>query len=193
MRRRQIEDADAAAASPPAAMPGLRSGELARRAGVSKDTLRFYERKGLLEPPRRTANNYRLFPREAVETLRWIRHALAIGFTVEELSRIAGARSRGQYPCHEVRALAAAKLEVVEQRLRQMTSFRRRYAVSWTSGPGAWRTPRRASRRGFSTSSRREPSRSPRQRFRSRSRSWPAWAMPRAPRAMAPRPLTRIA
>ena len=123
-RWRPAEDPDAAEAAPAAAMAGLRSGELARRAGVSKDTLRFYERRGLLEPPRRTSNNYRLFPSEAVERLRWIRSALAMGFTVEELSRIAGARSRGQFPCHEVRSLAAAKLAVIEQRLRQMKSFR---------------------------------------------------------------------
>jgi len=124
MVRRRAEDADETWGEPPAAMPGLRSGELARRAGVSKDTLRFYERKGLLEPPRRTSNNYRLFPSEAVERLRWIRHALAMGFTVEELARIAGARSQGQFPCREVRSLAAAKLEAIEQRLQQMTSFR---------------------------------------------------------------------
>src|SRR6202049_1926619 len=123
-RWRPAEDPDAAEAAPAAAMAGLRSGELARRAGGSKDTLRVYERRGLLEPARRTSNNYRLFPSEAVERLRWIRSALAMGFTVEELSRIAGARSRGQFPCHEVRSLAAAKLAVIEQRLRQMKSFR---------------------------------------------------------------------
>jgi DNA-binding transcriptional MerR regulator len=61
---------------------GLRAGEVARRAGVSKDTLRFYERRGLLEPPRRASNNYRLFPIEVVERLRWIRQALAVGFTI---------------------------------------------------------------------------------------------------------------
>ena len=124
MGRRRAEDADASWGEPPSALPGLRSGELARRAGVSKDTLRFYERKGLLEPPRRNSNNYRLFPTEAVERLRWIRHALAMGFTVEELARIAGARSRGLFPCREVRSLAAAKLAAIEQQLQQMTSFR---------------------------------------------------------------------
>ncbi|HEV3075817.1 MAG TPA: heavy metal-responsive transcriptional regulator [Thermoanaerobaculia bacterium] len=122
---RRAEDPDAAEAVPAAGvLAGLRSGELARLAGVSKDTLRFYERRGLLEPPRRTSNNYRLFPGEAVERLRWIRSALAMGFTVEELCQITGARSRGQFPCHEVRSLAAAKLAIIEQRLREMKSFR---------------------------------------------------------------------
>src|ERR1700680_4138308 len=142
-RWRPAEDPDAAEAAPAAAMAGLRSGELARRAGVSKDTLRFYERRGLLEPPRRTSNNYRLFPSEAVERLRWIRSALAMGFTVEELSRIAGARSRGQFPCHEVRSLAAAKLAVIEQRLRQMKSFRAAPRALWAAGPGRREPPAR--------------------------------------------------
>ena len=103
---------------------GLRAGEVARRAGVSKDTLRFYERRGLLEPPRRTSNNYRLFPIEVVERLRWIRQALAVGFTIEELARILAMRGRGEFPCREVRSLAAAKLAILEQRLQQMMSFR---------------------------------------------------------------------
>jgi len=120
MGRRRAEDADASWGEPPSALPGLRSGELARRAGVSKDTLRFYERKGLLEPPRRTSNNYRLFPTEAVERLRWIRHALAMGFTVEELARVAGARSRGQFPCREVRS-----------RRRQAGGHRATAAADW--------------------------------------------------------------
>src|ERR1700724_2134697 len=81
-RWRRAADPDAAEAVPAAAMEGLRSGALAHRAGVSKDTLRFYERRGLLEPPRRASNNYRLFPIEVVERLRWIRQALAVGFTI---------------------------------------------------------------------------------------------------------------
>jgi DNA-binding transcriptional MerR regulator len=123
MGRRQA-DTDVSGPAPPAELAGLRSGELARRIGVSKDALRFYERKGLLQAPRRTSNNYRLFPYEAIERLHWIRQALAMGFTVEELSRIVGARARGSFPCSEVQALAAAKLAVVEERLRQLASFR---------------------------------------------------------------------
>jgi DNA-binding transcriptional MerR regulator len=98
----------------------LRAGELARRTGVSKDALRFYERRGLLAPPRRLANNYRVYPPGTVERVRWIRRVLAAGFTIDELSRILAERDRGGIPCRRVRALGEAKLAEVEERLREL-------------------------------------------------------------------------
>ena len=65
----------------------LRSGELARLSGVSADTLRHYERKGLLKP-QRGSNGYREYPRHAVERLRLIRNALALGFKLDDLERV---------------------------------------------------------------------------------------------------------
>lgn len=109
--------------TPPAERP-LRAGELARRTGVSKDTLRFYERQGLLPRPERLSNNYRLYPAEAVARVLWIRRVLAAGFTVQELSRILAERERGGIPCREVRELGAAKLAELEQRLRELEATR---------------------------------------------------------------------
>jgi MerR family transcriptional regulator, copper efflux regulator len=102
----------------------LRAGEVARRTGVSKDALRFYERRGLLAPPRRLANNYRVYPPGTVERVRWIRRVLAAGFTIDELSRILAERDRGGIPCRQVRALGQAKLAEVEERLRELTVLR---------------------------------------------------------------------
>ncbi|HBL30995.1 MAG TPA: heavy metal-responsive transcriptional regulator [Acidobacteria bacterium] len=102
----------------------LKAGELAARVGVSKDTLRFYERRGLLPPPERTANNYRAYPPEAVERLLWVRKILAAGFTVEELAGILAERSRGGAPCRKVRDLGAAKLVEVEERIRELGAAR---------------------------------------------------------------------
>jgi DNA-binding transcriptional MerR regulator len=102
----------------------MRAGELARRAGVSKDTLRFYERRGLLAPPRRMANNYRMYPPEAVERVLWVRRVLAAGFTIEELAGILAERERGGVPCRKVRALGAAKLAEIENRLAELTTLR---------------------------------------------------------------------
>src|SRR5947207_15027156 len=82
----------------------LRSGELARRAGVSPDTLRHYERKGLLAPCR-TPSGYREYSAEAVDRVRLIRRALSIGFSLDELAPILAARDRGRAPCRAVRAL----------------------------------------------------------------------------------------
>jgi DNA-binding transcriptional MerR regulator len=103
----------------------LHSGELARRAGISADTLRFYERRGLLPSAPRTASGYRLFPPEALARVRLIRGALAIGFSVAELTAILGERDRGGAPCRRVRELAADKLAALEVQLRELQSWRR--------------------------------------------------------------------
>ena len=102
----------------------LRSAELARLAGVSTDTLRHYERKGLLARPRRSANGYREYPATDLDRVRLVRGALGIGFTLDELARILSVRDRGGAPCHEVRALAGSKLAEVESQLDELNSLR---------------------------------------------------------------------
>jgi DNA-binding transcriptional MerR regulator len=103
----------------------LYSGELARLAGVSTDTLRYYERRGLLPSAPRSASGYRLFPQEALIRVRMIRGALSIGFSVKELSAIFGERDHGGAPCYRVRTMAAEKLAGVEARLLELQASRR--------------------------------------------------------------------
>ena len=88
----------------------LHSGELGRLADISTDTLRFYERRGLLPLAPRTVSGYRLFPPEALARVRLIRGALSIGFSVAELAAILRERDQGGAPCRRVRELAANKL-----------------------------------------------------------------------------------
>jgi DNA-binding transcriptional MerR regulator len=107
-----------------ASTDGLLSGELARLVGVSTDTLRHYERKGVLPKARRLSNGYRTYPRDSVERIRIIRRALAVGFTLDELAQFLRARERGEAPCREVRALAAEKLAELEGRLSEMLALR---------------------------------------------------------------------
>jgi len=102
----------------------IRSGELARLAGVSADTLRHYERKGLLTS-RRSPNGYRAYAPEALARVRLVRRALSVGFTLDELVRILRIRDRGGAPCREVRALAASKLESMEAQIRELKLLRR--------------------------------------------------------------------
>ena len=112
----------------------LKSGELAAAAGVSVDTLRHYERRGLIAPARRLANGYRSYPREAIARVLLIQRALSIGFGLEELGRVLRARDGGRIPCHEVRELAAGKLQEVEERIESLISFRdtlRRTLSDW--------------------------------------------------------------
>jgi DNA-binding transcriptional MerR regulator len=102
------------------------SGELARIAGVSSDTLRHYERVGVLPRPPRTGGGYRRYPPEALERVRMVRQALAVGFSLPELARFLKARERGGVPCREVRALAATKLEIMERQLCDLKDMRNR-------------------------------------------------------------------
>jgi DNA-binding transcriptional MerR regulator len=102
----------------------LNSGQLAKLAGVSTDTLRHYERKGVLTRPQRSRNGYRQYPASALDRVRLVRKALAVGFTLQELAGILSVRDNGGAPCHEVRALAASKLAQVELQLSDLISLR---------------------------------------------------------------------
>jgi DNA-binding transcriptional MerR regulator len=101
-----------------------RIGALAKAAGVSADTLRHYERKGVLPAPRRTPNGYREYAPEALDRVRLIRRALTIGFTLDELSAVLKARDRGDAPCRRVRDLAAGKLANIEVQLADLRAMR---------------------------------------------------------------------
>ena len=104
----------------------MRSSELARLAGVSPDTLRHYERKGLLPKARRAPNGYREYPPEACARVRLVRRAVAIGFTLDELALVVKVRDQGGAPCGQVRAMAAGKLAVLEARIAEMEDARDR-------------------------------------------------------------------
>lgn len=101
-----------------------RAGELAKLCGVSKDTLRYYERQGLLPAPDRSAGGYRRYPADSLKRVRLIRSALAIGFSVDELARIFESRRRGEAPCRHVRELTAARLEEIERTLVDLSEAR---------------------------------------------------------------------
>ncbi len=102
----------------------LRIGELANAAGVSPDTLRHYERKGVLQRARRARNGYREYPEPALHRVRTIRQALALGFTLDELSEIFRVHDGGGVPCEKVRNLAAEKLAELELHLKELRKLR---------------------------------------------------------------------
>lgn len=102
----------------------MHSGELARLTGVSTDTLRHYERLGLLPKPPRTEGGYRDYPPPSLERVRLIRRALSVGFSLPELTTIIKMRDGGQVPCRRVRALAESKLEQFEQQIQNLIEMR---------------------------------------------------------------------
>lgn len=99
--------------------------DVARQCGVSADTLRHYERKGLLPRPARTGGGYRRYPPETVARVLLVQRALVVGFTLDELARVLRERERGEPPCRGVRDLVAARLDDLERRLRELTTLRR--------------------------------------------------------------------
>lgn len=101
----------------------LRSGDLAKLAGISPDTLRLYERKGLITSPR-SPNGYRSYPQDAMAQVQLIRAALSIGFTLDELAEILAVRNGGGAPCRRVRELAGVKLKNLDEHIRELGHLR---------------------------------------------------------------------
>jgi DNA-binding transcriptional MerR regulator len=102
----------------------LQSGELAKLTGVSTDTLRHYERMRVLTRPPRTSAGYRQYPPEAVDRVRLVRRAIAIGFTLDELARILHVRDHGGAPCRQVHALAIEKLAQLDRQISDLAALR---------------------------------------------------------------------
>ncbi|MGA2595887.1 MAG: MerR family transcriptional regulator [Bryobacteraceae bacterium] len=102
----------------------LRSGELAKLSGVSTDTLRHYERLGILAKPRRSEGNYRMYPPDSAFRVKLVRQALSIGFSLPDLAKILKVRDGGGAPCRNVRAIAEKRLAHVEQEIAALTQLR---------------------------------------------------------------------
>lgn len=103
----------------------LQSSELARRAGISVDTLRYYERNRLMPAAQRSLSGYRLFPPEALMRVQMIRGALSVGFSVKELGQIFTVRDHGGVPCHQVRKLGEEKLHLIESEIKNLQAKHR--------------------------------------------------------------------
>lgn len=103
-------------------MSALRSGEVAHAAGVNQQTLRYYERRGLLAEPLRTPGGHRLYPAEAVTTVRVIKAAQRLGFSLGEVAELmeTGLSRRAGRPASGLRQRAAAKLAEVEAKIADL-------------------------------------------------------------------------
>jgi len=103
----------------------MRIGEVAAAAGVNLETLRYYERRGLIQEPPRTPAGHRAYPVGTVRLIRFIKRAQELGFTLEEVDQLLTLRERRGRKRSEVQILAAAKLGDIEGKIRRLEAMRR--------------------------------------------------------------------
>ncbi len=101
----------------------MRIGDLASAAEMPQETVRYYEKRGLLAAPKRSANGYRSYDDTALNQLRFIRDAKAAGLTLAEVRSIIELRGDGATPCSHVEVLLCDKLAAVRERQRQLAAL----------------------------------------------------------------------
>lgn len=100
----------------------LTIGRVARLAGVGVETIRFYQRRRLLEEPPKPREGYRRYPEEAVKRIRFIKRAQVLGFTLEEVASLLDLEKARA--CAETRAMAAHKVDLIDRKLTDLTAMR---------------------------------------------------------------------
>ena len=95
----------------------MQIGEVAKQSGVGVETVRYYEREGLLPKSERTASRYRLYPETAVKQLRFIQHAKTLGFSLKEIGELIALKTATGVTCESVRAKAIAKIDDIQYKI----------------------------------------------------------------------------
>jgi MerR family mercuric resistance operon transcriptional regulator len=106
-------------------MKPLTIGQVARQAGVGVETVRFYERQGLLEEPSRRESGYRQYPTDVVAQLRFIKRAKELGFSLKEIRELLALRVDPATTCAEVKQQAEAKIADIEGRIASLTRMKK--------------------------------------------------------------------
>lgn len=106
-------------------MPATRTiGALSRASGVNLETIRYYERIGLMPPPPRSAGGYRHYDEPALKRLRFIRRGRELGFGIKEIATLLQLAGQPEQPCHEADRLAQAHLQEVEDKIADLQALR---------------------------------------------------------------------
>jgi len=106
-------------------MDALTIGQLGQATDTKVETIRYYEKIGLLPAPRRTTGNYRSYAAEHLQRLGFIRRARELGFSIEDVRELLKLAAHGERPCEEVDQLVARHLETTERKIEALTRLRR--------------------------------------------------------------------
>lgn len=117
-------------------MASLTTGALARQGGVNLESIRFYEREGLLPKPPRTRSGYRVFTEESVRRVRFIKRAQELGFSLREIKELLALRFEPDTTCADVRERAETKLSDIDQKIRDLTRMKKVLARLTRACPG---------------------------------------------------------
>ena len=99
-------------------------GEVANRAGVNKETVRYYEKRGLIPKPDRRRSGYRIFTKRHIDQIKFIKRAQELGFTLSEIQELLDLRLDGDTPCEQVRKKAESKRREVEEKINDLQGIK---------------------------------------------------------------------
>lgn len=102
----------------------MRVAELARQVGVRPDTVRYYERAGLIAPPPRTSSGYRQYPTSAADRIRFIRDCQRLGLTLREISSLLAVRDTGECPCEPAGELLRRHIDEIDAEMARLARLR---------------------------------------------------------------------
>lgn len=105
-------------------MTVLNIGEVAKRTGVTVETVRFYEKQGLIVTPQRSRSGYRQYPAETVKRVRFIQRAKEVGFTLKDVGELLALRREPGTSCAEIKLRATQKIEEVDQKIQDLNRIR---------------------------------------------------------------------
>lgn len=105
-------------------MERLTIGAMAKQAHVRIETLRYYERTGLVASPPRSESNYRLYPQETVRRVQFTKRAQALGFSLKEITDLLALRATPETPCADIRTRALAKITAIEEKIRTLHAMK---------------------------------------------------------------------
>lgn len=111
-------------------------GQLARQAGTRAETIRYYEKIGLLDPPMRSAGNYRFYSDAEVQRLRFIRRSRELGFSIEQIRELMAFADHGERDCANVDNVALAHLRDIEGKIRDLEALHAELGRMLGSCPG---------------------------------------------------------